>query len=104
MSKWVSVAKKSDIPEGQTKVFTVNDQEIAISRLKGQFYAFENSCSHMELPLDEGEIEGTIIECPHHGARFDLKTGEAVRMPAATPIHMYKVHVDGEMIQVEISE
>lgn len=102
MSKWVSVAKKSDIPEGKTAVFTVEGKEIAISYVNGQFYAYENACTHMDLPLDEGEIEGTVIQCPHHGAKFDLTTGAAVQLPAAAPLEMYKVKVEGDEIKIEV--
>lgn len=104
MSKWVTVAKKSDIPEGKTGVFTVEGREIAISYVNGGFYAYVNSCSHMELPLDEGTIEGTVIECPHHGAKFDLRTGEVVQMPAAAPIEIYNVRVEGDDIKIEFKE
>lgn len=102
MSPFIIVAKKKDIPEGTTKTFIVDDKDIAISCIEGHYYAFINVCSHMELPLAEGEITGTVIECPHHGAQFDLKTGEALSMPAVTPIQVFDVKVEGEDIKVNV--
>lgn len=101
MSQWITVAKKGDISEGATRVFTIKGREIAVSCVKGKFYAFLNQCTHMELPLDEGKIEGTVIECPHHGARFDLETGEVVQMPAAVSLEMYPVKVEGDSLKIE---
>ncbi len=102
MSKWVSIAKKTDVSEGKISVFSVEGKEIAISYVNGEFFAFLNSCTHMELPLDEGCIEGTVIECPHHGAKFDLKTGKAIQLPAAAPLEIFKVKVVGDEIQIEL--
>lgn len=83
-------------------VFNIDGKEIAVSHVQGEWFAYLNRCTHMELPLDEGKIEGCIIECPHHGAQFDLRTGEVKSMPAAVPLEIYKVRLQGEDIQVEV--
>lgn len=102
MSRWVTVAKKREVPEGSTRAFSVEGRQVAITYVNGEFYAYFNACSHMDLPLDEGRLAGTILECPHHGATFELKTGEALSMPAVTPLEMYKVKVEGEEIKIEL--
>ena len=102
MGEWITVTKKSQIVDGKTAVFTVKGKEVVVALVNGELYAFHNECSHMELPLDQGEIEGTEIQCPFHGAKFDLRTGEATHMPAVSPIEIYKVKVDGDDIKIEI--
>lgn len=104
MSRWVTVAKKREIPEGGTRAFSIEGRQIAITYVKGEFYAYLNACSHMDLPLEEGRLAGTVLECPHHGATFDLKTGEALSMPAVTSLEMYKIKVEGEDIQIELQD
>ena len=102
MTKWVTIAKKDDILEGQTKVFWVDDKEVAVAHVGENYYAFINECSHAQFPLDQGTLSGTVIECPHHGATFDMTTGEALTMPAVTPIQIFKVKLDGEEIKIEV--
>lgn len=104
MSSFITVAQKKDIPEGQTRAFSVKDKDIAISCVDGKYYAFINVCSHMEFPLDDGELNGTVIECRHHGAQFDLRTGEVLSMPAVTPIQVFEVKVEGEDIKVNVGD
>lgn len=104
MSRWVVVAKKKDIQEGSTRAFSVEGRQVAITYVNGEFYAYLNACSHMDLPLEEGRLEGTILECPHHGATFDLRTGAALSMPAVTPLEMYEVKIEGDDIKIEFKD
>ncbi|HBQ20341.1 MAG TPA: hypothetical protein DD708_00230 [Deltaproteobacteria bacterium] len=97
---WVTVAKKNELSEGQTKAFVVEGKDIAIAQVKGNYYAFFNECSHAQFPIDQGTLSDTVIECPHHGATFDITTGEALTLPAVTPLKIFKVKVDGEEIKI----
>lgn len=104
MSHFVTVAKKNEVQPGVLKKVSVADKEIVLTCVDGKYYAFINVCSHMEFPLDDGTLEGTTLECAHHGAQFDVRTGEALSMPAVTPIEVFNVKVQGEDIQIEVKE
>ncbi len=84
-------ASKNDIPVGTAKVYTVDNVRIAVCNVDGQYYAIDDLCTHDNGPLGEGELLGAEIECPRHGARFDVKTGKALCLPAVKPVHCYPV-------------
>ncbi len=92
------VASAGDVPEGQVHVIELDGQEIALCHAEGDFYAIDNVCTHDGGPLDQGELDGCQIECPRHGARFDVRSGRALTLPAVTPVHRYAVELrDGEI-------
>jgi 3-phenylpropionate/trans-cinnamate dioxygenase ferredoxin subunit len=99
----VRVAKADEIPPGQVRVFRTGDLRLAICRVQDEFYAIEDVCTHDDGPLGEGSLVEVAIECPRHGARFDVRTGDVLRMPAAAPVQTFPVQVkDGEIyVQVE---
>ncbi|MGH7731841.1 MAG: Rieske 2Fe-2S domain-containing protein [Candidatus Eiseniibacteriota bacterium] len=100
---YVTVAKVGEIPSGGVKVSRIGDQEIAVFNLAGVHYAMDDICTHDGGPLAEGTIEGHVIECPRHGARFDIRTGAVLGMPATQPVRTYPVRVDGDRIEVALS-
>lgn len=104
MDAFVIMAKASQIPEGTLKVFRVKGRRIAVSRVEGKFYAIDDVCTHDDGPLGEGTLEGDQVECPRHGARFSVKTGQVLSMPAVVPVKVYPVRVSGEDVQVEIKD
>jgi 3-phenylpropionate/trans-cinnamate dioxygenase ferredoxin subunit len=97
---FVTVAKVGEIPEGGRKIVRVDDQSVAVFNLAGRYYAIEDVCTHDGGPLAEGELEGEAIECPRHGARFDVRTGAVLAPPAIAPVPTYEVRVEGEEIKV----
>lgn len=97
---FVTVARVGEIAEGAVKVVRIEDQAIAVFRVEGAFYALDDICTHDGGPLAEGQLEGAIVECPRHGARFDVRTGAALCLPASSPIATYPVRVEGDEIQV----
>lgn len=99
--KFVTVARVGDIPEGGIKVVRVEDQDVAVFFVAGEYYAMDDICTHDGGPLAEGFLEGDVIECPRHGACFSIKTGAALRLPATAPVTTYPVRVQGDEIQVE---
>lgn len=103
MGRWVKVARKDEIPINGAKKIVVEDTAIAIFRVgEDEFYALEDSCSHAEAPLSGGQfVDKYIIECPRHGAWFDVRTGEALRMPATYPVQTFAIKVEGEEVFVE---
>ena len=97
---FVTVAKVGEIPEGGRKIVRIEDQAIAVFHLDGGYYAIEDVCTHDGGPIGEGPLEGDIVECPRHGAKFNVKTGAVVAFPATSPVPTYAVRVRGDEIQV----
>ncbi len=102
--QFVAVAKAADIAEGQFKVVDVKGKRLLICHANGGWYAVDDTCTHDDGPLGDGWLDGTTIECPRHGARFDVKTGKVVCLPAAVPINSYAVKVDGVQVLVNLDE
>jgi 3-phenylpropionate/trans-cinnamate dioxygenase ferredoxin subunit len=100
--EFVKVAKQSDVPEGSVKVFTVGGRRIVMCNVDKSFFAVADLCSHDNGPLGEGELFDHQIECPRHGARFDIKTGKAMCLPAVTPIPAYSVEIRGDDLWVSL--
>jgi len=97
---FVTVARVGEIPEGAVKVVRLEDQSVALFHLDGAFYAMDDICTHDGGPLAEGTLEGDVIECPRHGAKFNVKSGAVVCLPATAPVPTYAVRVVGDDIQV----
>ena len=97
---FVTVARVGEIPEGGVKIVRVDDQSIAIFNVAGAYYAMDDICTHDGGPLAEGPIEDHVIECPRHGARFDIRTGAVLSLPAVVPVPTYAVRLEGDEIKV----
>lgn len=96
------VAKKSDIPEGKTLRVVVDGAEVLLCNPDGTIYAIEDVCTHDGGALDQGNLEGFRIVCPRHGANFDVRTGEALTLPAVIGLPTYKVRVEGDEVFVDL--
>jgi 3-phenylpropionate/trans-cinnamate dioxygenase ferredoxin subunit len=102
MADFVKIAKTSDVAPGAVQVFEVDGTRIALCNVDGSFYAIADVCTHDGGPLDQGELEGDQIECPRHGALFDVKTGKALTLPAVVPVQTYPVQVEGDDVKVSV--
>ncbi|HLH74651.1 MAG TPA: non-heme iron oxygenase ferredoxin subunit [Chloroflexota bacterium] len=102
MARFVRVAKTDEIPEGSGKYFDVEGEPIAIFHVGDNFYATSDICTHEEASLSEGELEGEIVECAMHGARFNVRTGAVLALPAVTRLQTFPVRVVGNDIEVEV--
>jgi len=100
MADWVDVAREDDFQPGGSKVVDVDEVQIAVFNLDGEYFAIEDVCTHDYATLAGGKIDGDQIICPRHGARFNIKTGEALTAPAYEPIPTFPVRVDNGMVQV----
>ena len=98
----VEVASVDEVPEGKAKVVVAEGRPIALCNYGGKIFAIDDVCTHDRGPLDQGELIGKEIECPRHGARFDVTTGVATRLPAIRPVRTYPVHVTDGKISVEV--
>ena len=96
------IGDSEDITEGTAKVFNVDERNIAVCKVDGQLYAIDDICSHDLAPLIQGYLDGFEIECPRHGARFDVRTGDVTELPARLPIDCFKVRVVDGQIEVDI--
>jgi 3-phenylpropionate/trans-cinnamate dioxygenase ferredoxin component len=104
MSEFFRVCKIADVPDPGRAVFEVEDCFIVLIHFDGEFYALDDTCTHDGGPLGEGFLEGDQIICPRHGARFDIRTGLALCMPAVHATTAYEVKVDGNDVFVRINE
>ena len=97
------VASLKEIPPGETLVVEVGNQEILLCHIVNEgIYAIDNLCTHDDGPLDGGEFFDHCVECPRHGARFDVRTGAVLRMPAITPVRSYVVKVDDNRVLIAV--
>ena len=101
---FVVAAKASEIPIGEFKAVEVAGKRLVICHAESGFYAVDDTCTHDDGPLGDGWLEGTAIECPRHGARFDVTTGKVLCLPAAVPINSYRVKVEGDAVKVNVNE
>jgi len=102
MAELVPVAKVNEIPVGQLKAVEVQGKRLLICHTAGGFYAVDDTCTHDDGPLADGWLEGDAIECPRHGAKFDVTTGKVLCLPAAVPINSYQVKVEGDEVRVNV--
>ena len=100
MARYLTVGKTSDIAPGTVRVFDVGGQAVAVASVDGQFYAFADVCTHDGGPLAEGELDGCVIECPRHGARFDITTGAVLSMPAVIDLPVYDLKIEGGKVKI----
>jgi len=103
MNEWVTVARVEELVPGERRVVGVDDTQIVVCNLDGQYYAIENVCTHDGGQLTGGTVEGDQIVCPRHGARFCLRTGAALSAPAYEPINTFPVRIENGMVQVRDS-
>ncbi len=99
---FLPAAKTSDVAEGTAIKVTVGDCDIALFNLGGTFYATDESCTHACASLVDGYIDGDEVECPLHGARFSIATGDVLAEPATERLATYPVRVEDDMILIGI--
>jgi 3-phenylpropionate/trans-cinnamate dioxygenase ferredoxin subunit len=102
MARFVRVAGTDEIEEGSGKYFDVDGEAVAVWHVDGNFYATTDVCTHEEASLSEGELEGEVVECPLHGARYNVRTGKVLALPAVTSLQTYPVRIVGRDVEVEI--
>ena len=104
MTEFVAVAKTSEIPDPGSMLVEVGERLVVLIHAAGHFYALDDICTHDGGPLSEGPIDpaGQTIACPRHGAKFDIRTGAAVTMPATKPTRSHEVKIEGGQIFVRL--
>ena len=94
------MATTDELPNGTRKLLEVDGRSIAVFNIAGTYYCIADVCSHDDGPVAEGDLNGFEIECPRHGARFDVRSGKVLSFPAIVDIPAYPVRVDGADILV----
>ena len=98
----VFVANTHDLKPGEMKKVVAGEQTLVLFNVDGSFYALTDRCTHDEASLSEGLFEDGVVECPKHGARFNVKTGKILSLPAVLPPQVYEVKIEGDQIFIEI--
>ena len=98
MAQFVLVARVEDVPPGERLWIEFEEETVVLFNVNGSFYCIADLCTHDNGPLEDGALEGHEVECPRHGARFDVRTGAALCLPAVSPVPTFAVKVeDGEI-------
>jgi 3-phenylpropionate/trans-cinnamate dioxygenase ferredoxin subunit len=102
---YTKVALVEDVPEGEmVTIETLSGENIVLVRLEDEIYAFQDRCSHKDFPLSNGTLEGDQVECAWHGARFNVRTGRALCLPAIRPVRTYDVKVEDGEVYIAVEE
>jgi len=102
MSNFVKVAALTDVPAGTSKLVEVSQVRVALFNLEGEIFAIEDVCTHDGGPLVEGTVvNGCQVQCPRHGARFDIRTGAALSFPAFEATNTYAVQIKEGAVWIE---
>jgi 3-phenylpropionate/trans-cinnamate dioxygenase ferredoxin subunit len=97
--EYVTIARVCDIPKGTVRVVYYEERRYAVCNVDGVFHVIDDTCTHDDGPLGEGDLDGCAVVCPRHGARFDVRTGEVLSMPAAYPVRAYSTRVENDQVQ-----
>ena len=101
MAEYVPVGKVLDLKPGQMKWVAVDRERVLLVNVEGVYYALKDQCGHQWAPLSRGKLQGHVVECPLHFARFDVRTGALLSGPVATDVPVYEVRVEGETVYVK---
>ncbi|MEE8333626.1 MAG: non-heme iron oxygenase ferredoxin subunit [Alphaproteobacteria bacterium] len=102
--KYHPVAKTDDIDDEEVMAVFVNDKEITLFNLEGEFFATDGICTHENIGLADGFVDDGKIECPLHSACFDIRTGKALQAPATVDLKTYPVKIDGDQVLIGVEE
>ena len=100
MMEWANAFPACELDVGEWRVLELDDMDIAIFNIDGEYFAIEDTCTHDGGCLTGGKIEANIIECPRHGAQFDIKTGQVLSPPAYEDLQTFTVRVNNDMLQI----
>jgi nitrite reductase/ring-hydroxylating ferredoxin subunit len=101
MAEFVAVRKVSELPPGHMTWVAVDRERVLLVNVDGVFYALRDVCGHQRAALSRGKLEGYVVECPLHFARYDVRTGALLSGPVAEAVPCYAVHVAGDTVYVK---
>jgi 3-phenylpropionate/trans-cinnamate dioxygenase ferredoxin subunit len=100
---WMAVAPAESIPPGDYAQIEIDAQLVAVFNIGGTFYAIDDVCTHDGGELAGGAVDGDVVICPRHGARFCLRTGTALTPPAYEPVRTYETRINDGIVEVNAS-
>ena len=103
MGELIEVSTLTDLAPGTCQQVDAGGRPVALFNVNGTIYAIHGTCTHRGGPLGEGELDGSVVTCPWHGAQFDVTTGQVIAPPAPQSVPVYKVVVEGNLIKVEVT-
>jgi nitrite reductase/ring-hydroxylating ferredoxin subunit len=101
MAEFVPVQKVSELPPGHMTWVAVDRERVLLANVDGAFYALRDACGHQRAALSKGRLEGYVVECPLHFARYDVRTGALLSGPVAEAVPCYAVHVAGDTVYLK---
>ena len=104
MAEFVAAASLAELPENGRLTLEIGERMVVLFRVGSELFCIDDVCTHDGGPLGDGELDGYHVACPRHGARFDIRTGRPLTMPATEPTARHDVKVDGDSILVRISD
>jgi 3-phenylpropionate/trans-cinnamate dioxygenase ferredoxin subunit len=101
----VDVCTLAELPSGHRRRLSVDGIDVSVFNCEGRLFAIEDRCSHDDGPLGEGALDtaACTVQCPRHGATFDLHSGRPLTLPAYEPVETFPVTVDDQIIKLEVS-
>jgi 3-phenylpropionate/trans-cinnamate dioxygenase ferredoxin component len=102
VAEFVKVAALSEVPPGTLLAVEVGGQRVCLANVDGELYAVRDNCSHRDFPLSSGELDDGEVTCSWHGARFDVRSGRALALPAIRPVATFEVRLEGDEIHVAV--
>lgn len=101
MAEFVIVAGAEDLKVGEMRAFEVRGAKIAVANVADTFYAFDDTCTHLQCSLAEGDLEEATVICPCHGSEFDVRNGAVLQGPAREPVETYEARIEGGSLEVK---
>jgi 3-phenylpropionate/trans-cinnamate dioxygenase ferredoxin subunit len=98
--EFVAIARQEDLPNGERLFVEIDGEPVVVFNIAGEFFAIADLCSHDDGPLGDGDLDGYEINCPRHGASFDVRTGRVLSLPAIVDIPAYPTRVENDQIEI----
>lgn len=98
----IRLCSASELADDKLHHFNVAGQDLCVARVGGEVFAIDNTCPHADVALSDGELDGSVVECFLHGARFDLRTGAVLSPPATQPVATFQTRIEGNDVLIEI--
>ena len=98
--EFVAIARQEDLPNGERLFVEIDGEPVVVFNIAGEFFAIADLCSHDDGPLGDGDLDGYEINCPRHGASFDVRTGRVLSLPAIVDIPAYPIRVVNGQIEI----
>ncbi|HEX9900279.1 MAG TPA: non-heme iron oxygenase ferredoxin subunit [Candidatus Methylomirabilis sp.] len=102
MAAYIKVATTSELAPGQAKRVEAQGKRIALFNVGGSYHAVDDTCTHRGGPLSEGQVDGNVVTCPWHGAKFNIATGDVLGPPARAGVASFRIRVSGSDVEVEL--